>query len=50
MVYALLPDKQQSAYNHKFMMVKEAALHLDLDLTPSSVLSDLSKPSLMLYS
>ena len=40
MVYALLPNKQQSTYNHMFMMVKEAALDHGLDLTPSSVLSD----------
>ena len=40
MVYALLPNKQQSTYNRMFMMVKEAALNLGLDLTPSSVLSD----------
>ena len=40
MVYALLPNKQQTTYNRMFMMVKEAALNLGLDLTPSSVLSD----------
>ena len=39
-VYALLPNKQQSTYNHMFMMVKEAALNLGLGLTPSSVLAD----------
>ena len=40
MVYALLPNKQQTTYNRMFMLVKEAALNLGLDLTPSSVLSD----------
>ena len=41
MVYALLPNKQQSTYNRMFMMVKEAALDRGLDLTSSSsVLSD----------
>ena len=36
MMYALLPNKQQSTYNRMFtVMVKEAALDLDLDLTPS---------------
>ena len=33
-------NKHQSTYNRMFMMVKEAALDLGLDLTPSSVLSD----------
>ena len=40
MVYGLLPNKQQATYNRMFMMVKEAALNLGLELTPSSVLSD----------
>ena len=40
MVYGLLPNKQQATYNCMFMMVKEAALNLGLELTPSSVLSD----------
>ena len=47
MVYALLPNKQQSTYNRMFMMVKEAALNLGLDLTPSPILS---RPSSMLSS
>ena len=38
--YALLLNKQQATYSHMFMMVKEAALNLGLELTPSSVLSD----------
>ena len=40
MVYALLPNKQQGTYNRMFMMVKEAALNLGLDITPSSAISD----------
>ena len=40
MVYAPLPNKQQATYKCIFMMVKEAALNLGLELIPSSVISE----------
>ena len=40
MVYALLPNKQRHTYNKAFLMLKEAAQNLDLELNPSTVMSD----------
>ena len=38
MIYALLPNKQRSSYNHAYMLLKDAALDLGLTLDPVSLM------------